>query len=181
MKIMVIICLFVLGVAWHKCDAQALSSGRSGGGGATCSPITIFLKSKTLLEKGRWSLCSGVSLNKNCLPHTSLGGNLLKQYHGSIPIYGSFNVDGIVALEAGAYLGMAANRAQPLGEMSLPAYVDTAYDLGFDSGLVSGISFKMGTLGSLRMRYNYGFSRLINLDDRKLKTRRLDVGFDFRF
>lgn len=178
MKALVVTVLLMVGVAWYKCNAQAAAKGQRG---RTCSPITLFLKSKTILEKGRWALCADVAVNKNSLPHSSLGGNLLKQYHGSAPIYSSFSLNGICDLEGGAYFGMVANRAEALGERPLPVLVDASYDLGFDSGLVSGISFDLENLGRLRFRYNYGISNLSTIDERVLKTRRLDIGLNVRF
>lgn len=177
MKFLVIICLFVLGTAWHKCNAQTANSRN----GRTCSPITIFVKSKTLFDLGGWSVCADVAVNKNSLPYSRLGGNLLKQYHGSTPVYGSYDLGAFCAIEAGAYLGVVANRAEALGERPLPAYVNTQYDLGFDSGLVSGLSFNLENFGKLRIRYNYGLSQVLSMDDRIIKTRRLDLGIHFKF
>lgn len=181
MKIMVIISLLVLGAAWHKCNAQALGLGKKGKSAKTFSPITIFVKSKTLFDWGTWSICADVAVNKNSLPYSRLGGNLLKQYHGSAPIYGSLALSPQFDFECGAYLGMVANRPEALGERPLPASMDTSYDLGFDSGLVSGLSFGLEKFGRLRLRYNYGLSKLLNIDDRIIKTRRLDLGIDFKF
>lgn len=182
MRLLVIICLFVLGTAWHKCNAQAQNRGARGNRSArTCSPITIFVKSKTLLDLGNWSLCADLSVNRNSLPHARLGGNLLKQYHGSTPIYGSFEMNPEWAFEWGAYLGVVANRPEALGEQPLPADLDPTYDLGFDSGLVSGLSFDLEKFGRVRLRYNYGLSKILSVDDRIIKTRRLDLGLDFKF
>ncbi|WP_143473249.1 hypothetical protein [Flavilitoribacter nigricans] len=139
------------------------------------------MKSKTLFDLGNWSVCADVAVNKNSLPYSRLGGNLLKQYHGSAPIYGSLPLSPLVDFEAGAYLGMVANRAEALGERPLPADIDTRYDLGFDSGLVSGLSFNLEKFGRLRLRYNYGLSEILNADDRIIKTRRLDLGVNFKF
>lgn len=179
MKIVVIISLFALGMAWHKCNAQV--AGSTGRSARSCSPITIFVKSKTLFELGDWSVCADVAVNKNSLPYSRLGGNLLKQYHGSAPIYGSLPLSELFDFECGAYLGMVANRAQALGERPLPPSVDTRYDLGFDSGLVSGLSLNLEKFGRVRLRYNYGLSELLNVDDRIIKTRRLDLGLNFKF
>lgn len=181
MKLAVIITLFALGLAWHKCNAQAAGGGGNGRSAKTCNPITIFVKSKTLFDIGQWSVCADVAVNKNSLPYSRLGGNLLRQYHGSTPIYGSIPVSPLFDLEGGAYLGVAANRAQPLGERPLPPSVDTGFDLSFDSGLVSGLSFNLEKFGRVRLRYNYGLSRLLNIDDRIIKTRRLDLGLNFKF
>lgn len=178
MKALVVIVLLILAVEWHKCTAQVAAGGQRG---RTCSPITLFLKSKTIMEKGRWALCADVAMNKNSLPYTHLGGNLLKQYHGSAPVYSAFSLNGLCSIEGGAYLGMVANRPEALGEQPLPTYVDTSYDLGFDSGLVSGLSFDLEKFGRLRLRYNYGLSRLLTVDDRVLRTRRLDLGLNVRF
>ncbi|MCB0628148.1 MAG: hypothetical protein R2824_31580 [Saprospiraceae bacterium] len=178
MKALVVIVLLLVGVVGHKCTAQTAAKGKRG---RTCSPITLFLKSRTILEKGRWSLCADVAMNKNSLPYSRLGGNLLKQYHGSAPVYSAFSLNSFCAIEGGAYLGMVANRAEALGELPLPAYVDTSYDLGFDSGLVSGLSFDLEKFGRLRLRYNYGLSKILNIDDRIVKTRRLDLGLNVRF
>jgi hypothetical protein len=176
---MVIICLFALGIAWHKCNAQVVVG--KGQSARTCSPITIFVKSKSLFELGNWTICADLAVNKNSLPYSRLGGNLLKQYHGSTPIYGSLPMSNYLDFECGAYLGMVANRAEALGERPLPANIDTRYDLGFDSGLVSGLSLNVEKFGRVRLRYNYGLSELLNADDRSIKTRRLDLGLDFRF
>lgn len=180
MKLLVILCFVLLGAAWHKCNAQSLKSG-NGGRGKTCSPITIFVKSKTLLQHGRWAFCADVAVNKSSLPYSRLGGNLLKQYHSSTPIYGSFDLNSLFSIEGGAYLGMVAQRAEAMGELLLPAEIDTRYDLGFDSGLVSGLSCNLENFGKLRLRYNFGLSNLLSVDERIIKTRRLDLGVNFRF
>lgn len=180
MKILAIICLMMLGTAWYKCNAQSIRSG-STQLRKTRSPITIFVKSKTLLEKGRWAFCADVAVNKNCLPYARLGGNILKQYHGSAPLYGSFDLSGICSIEGGAYLGMVAKRAHALGEIPLPSNIDTSYDLGFDSGLVSGLSFDLEKFGRVRLRYNYGLSNLLSIDEAIIKTRRLDLGVNVNF
>lgn len=179
MRLVVIICLFALGTAWHKCNAQiARSKGRSA---RSCSPITIFVKSKTLFGLGDWDICADVAVNKNSLPYSRLGGNLLKQYHGSAPIYGSLALSELFDFECGAYFGVVANRAEALGERPLPPNIDANYDLGFDSGLVSGLSLNLEKFGRVRLRYNYGLSELLNIDDRIIKTRRLDLGLNFKF
>ena len=180
MKFLIIISLFVLGLSWNKCNAQSVKLG-----GKTkrkiSSPIKIFLKSKSILSEGRWAFCADVAVNKNSLPHTSLGGNLLRQYHGSAPIYGCYALNELFSVEGGAYLGMVANRAQALGEHPLPLEVNANLDLGFDSGLVSGLSFNLEKIGRLRLRYNHGLSKLMSVDNQTIKTRRVDLGLNFQF
>lgn len=179
MKALVVIVLLLAGVAWHKCSAQTAAKGKQRG--RTCSPITIFLKSKTILEKGDWALCADVAMNRNSLPYSRLGGNLLRQYHGSMPVYTALSLNESCAIEGGAYLGVVANRPEALGERPLPDYVDTSFDLGFDSGIVYGLSFDLEKFGKLRLRYNYGLSNILNIDDRIVRTRRLDLGLNVRF
>lgn len=181
MRMMVIISLFVLGSAWHKCNAQVIGGGKKSRSAKTCNPITIFVKSKTLFNVGSWDVCADLAVNKNSLPYSRLGGNLLKQYHGSTPIYGSIGLSPLFDFECGGYLGVVANRPEQLGERPLPTGLDPTYDLGFDSGLVSGLSFNVEKFGRLRLRYNYGLSKLLDIDDRIIKTRRLDLGIDFKF
>ena len=181
MKFLIITCLLLLGAAWYKCDAQVREASARGANGRIRSPITIFVKSKTLLEMGPWSFCADVAVNRNSLPHASLGNNLLKQYHGSAPVYGSLELSPLCAIEGGAYFGLVANRAEALGERPLPAYVDPNYELGFDSGLVSGLSFDLEKFGRVRLRYNFGLSNLLNTDNQTIRTRRLDLGLDFKF
>jgi hypothetical protein len=180
MKFLIIISLFVLGLSWNKCNAQSVKLG-SKTKGKISSPIKIFLKSTSILEEGRWAFCADVALNKNSLPYASLGGNLLRQYHGSAPIYGCYALSGLFSVEGGAYFGMVANRAQALGENPLPLEVNANLDLGFDSGLVSGLSFDLKNLGRLRLRYNYGLSKLVTVDNQAIKTRRVDLGLNFHF
>lgn len=185
MRFLVIICLCLcfLGFARQKCDAQVIKglTKKSGQNKASCSLITIFVKSKTILEMGNLAFCADVALNKNSLPYSSLDGNLLKQYHGSAPIYGSLELGPLVAVEGGAYLGLTANRPESMGERPLPSYLNPNYSLGFDSGLVSGLSFNLEKIGRLRLRYNYGISNLVDADDKTIKTRRLDLGLNFKF
>lgn len=179
MKILAIICFLVAALAWHDCPAQSLVKVKKKR--KFSSPISLFSKSKTLIEKGNWMLCADAAYNKNSLPCAPLDNNLLVEYNGSLPVYGSYRLNKDVALEGGAYWGVSAHRADFLGIEPLPHGVDRSFKLRLDSGLVTGLSFDLKEFGKLKMRYNYGLSNLMVVEDRSLRTRRLDIGLSFQF
>ena len=119
---------------------------------------------------------------KNTFEFAPEYGKLMGTYRAAVPLYASYHIDKRHTLEIGGYIGALCHSTNVfVTEFVRLRHLDHLA-VRPDYGLVAGIGWKVGDVGSIKVRYNYGLNSVFPVSpDVTQRNRLLELGFVIGF
>lgn len=115
-------------------------------------------KGKQIPVLAKWSVGADLTLQKNTFEFAPEHGKLIGVYRAAVPIYANYQLDKRSSLECGFYLGALCHSNDVFATEFVRLSQREHLTLSPDYGMMAGMSWRVGTLGSIKLRYTYGLT-----------------------